>query len=614
MVTEPTPVQVDLSPVAMPDGLVGFARVKKPQAVLDMAGKWTGFPMPNVDVLVEFMIGESVGRVLDASQPIDAALVVNTKTRSIKPMIAVSAAVRSMDEAKSAFSKGKLEPWTNGALRITGLGPPGEEDEHLCVLAPSVGAASARLVCGDSEPALEALVPYLTRTAPKESTTSDLHVMLRTEPVRETIQQMRSGIPALIGLMGGRGGLGGPPVFREMVEAVVGDAVDLASDLDKVEIDGDLADAGASLNATAHFRSSNSLLARIATSHPERTDVPPAAFWHLPAETDIAYFHRGVDEKELAHPKQLLDAVLMAVFEEGNLPDAQRRALADVSMKSISLLANPLVFAKGVDSAGIQKAQAAQKAVKPGDRVAEEDARRAMKEQTGGWYLLGYGDPAAKLAQPLKDWVTVWNNPAFVKWMKDRRGKDAQIPTMKLTAAPKGLPKDTTHFEFSIPGYRFDPPQPPGSKTPAAKLPPPKPTVLHVVVVPDGGKSWVGFALDANMISTKIIATLPNAPEAGTIAKRPGLEMLHEGKMGAAGFVTLRGVVTGLPIRDALRSEGFADPFKSINDRQGIVPLPFTLTAENGSGGGIGNFVVKGKLSKEAIGDVVRYVMRDGKF
>jgi hypothetical protein len=603
----------DLSPVEAPKGLVAFARLRKPEASLKTVGGWVGLPMPGGELVMELMAGESLANVVDMSQPIDLAVAVSTKTPSIRPMAAISASVRSMDEAKAALgSRAKYEPSENGSFRVSGLGPPGDDrDEHPCLLAPSAGPSSARLVCADSEQALKMLAAYLTRTAPNEKTSSDLHVTVRTEPVRDTLAQLRSALPMMLGMMGGRGSSGGPPALKESIEAAVGDVVDLVSDIDTIDLDCDLSDPGASVNATAKFRSNTSLLAKLATSHPERADVPPAAFWRLPADTDVAFFHRGVDTKDIDHARQLGEAVLMSAMEEGGMPDAERRALADVTSRTLMLLANPLVFGKGVDVAGIQKAQLAQKSVKPGDTAAEEEARRALREETGGWYLFAFNEPLAKTAQPFKDWVSVWNRPKLKEFFKEKRGKDAKgvdLPQMKLGAPPKGLPKDTVHVEVSIPTRRA------ALAKDDKKLPPPKPIVFHAIVVPDGTKSWVGFSLDGATVAARLQAALPTGPETGTIGKRAGLDALRDQKSGAGGFVTLRGVVTGLPIREALRSEGFNDPFKTINDKQGVVPLPFTLTAQQAGGGGAGSFVATAKLPKSAIEETARFFMREGRF
>ena len=146
IVTEPLPARVDLSPVPSPAGLVAFGRAKKPEEALKEIGRWTGLPMPGGEFVSEIMLGEQIGRVVDLSHPIDFAVVFDGKGHSMKPLMALSAGVRSMDEAKAAIApKGKLEEWNNGAFRVTGLGPPSEEerDAHPCVLAPSVGSAQA---------------------------------------------------------------------------------------------------------------------------------------------------------------------------------------------------------------------------------------------------------------------------------------------------------------------------------------------------------------------------------------------------------------------------------------------------------------------------------------
>src|SRR5439155_18787268 len=121
--------------------------------------------------LGEIVSGDAVGAIVDLDQPIDFAIEATPRGMSVKPNAAISAAVKSLDAAKSALAKYKLVPGDNGSLRVEGLGkvPEADGDEEgpsrVCALAPSFGAASTRLVCGDSQAALDALAPYLTRTA-----------------------------------------------------------------------------------------------------------------------------------------------------------------------------------------------------------------------------------------------------------------------------------------------------------------------------------------------------------------------------------------------------------------------------------------------------------------
>src|SRR5262249_16056636 len=127
------PPPPDTSAVPRPDGLVVFARLSKPETTLKVVGGWTGIPMPGSEVVGALLPGAAVGRVVDLTQPIDVAVGMAGDAMAPRPLIAVSAAVRSLEEAKGAFSEShKLTPGANGALRIEGLGD--EDEERPCDL------------------------------------------------------------------------------------------------------------------------------------------------------------------------------------------------------------------------------------------------------------------------------------------------------------------------------------------------------------------------------------------------------------------------------------------------------------------------------------------------
>src|SRR5262249_6313134 len=198
------PPPPDTSAVPRPDGLVVFARLSKPEATLKVVGGWTGIPMPGSEVVSELLTGATVGKVIDLGQPIDVAVGMAGDTMAPRPLIAVSAAGRSLEGAEGAVSAshqgtpGANRPPPNqgtrggkGRLRIEG--PGGEDGERPCALVPA--ATGTRIVCGDGPAALEALEPWLARSAPRDSFSQDLHVDVRLAPVRPTVQSLRSMLP-----------------------------------------------------------------------------------------------------------------------------------------------------------------------------------------------------------------------------------------------------------------------------------------------------------------------------------------------------------------------------------------------------------------------------------
>jgi hypothetical protein len=616
-VAAPAVLPADVSAVPEPKNLVVFARLAKPSEALKVIGGWTHLPMPLSESVVETMTGEPLGPIVDLDQPLDFALQVLPRGMSIKPVAAISAAVRSMDEAKRVFTKFKTLPGENGALRIEGLGRVGGEEEdvgdvHVCELAPAFGAAATRLVCADSAEALSALGPYLTRTAPRTSFPSDFHLEARFEPLRPVVEQSRRALPLLLGSLLGvrRGGAAG---LDEAWNASVGDLVDFVGDTDKITVDAMLADPQGTLTINAGFRSTTSFVARLATAHPERAEAPPATFWRLPLEADAAYFHRGIDAKDFEHPRDHLVAAITGSTEKEGLVEADRKAFGAAAQHTFDLLALPSVYAKGLDLAEAQKALAAVKTAKAGD----EEPERLALEQMAGWWVTGVEQEPAKVVAIAKEWSTLWARPGIAKWVKEQ-SKDGPPPTIKVAPLPKGLTlpkeaKDSVHLEIAL--FRPHHQEPAAKGKPAPKPPAGKPIKLHLLVLPDGARSWLVLASDEATLVAKAKAVLtPAADGAATLARRGGLESMRDARVNAAGFVSPRGLVAGTAFGWLLGQKYGAlhrDVFEGVgaSPQQGATPIPFSFTSQAGAGATPGgSFTASAALPRGAIEDLVRIV------
>jgi hypothetical protein len=293
------PAKVDLSPVPEPPGLVVVGRITKPDAILKAVGTWTGLPLPGGNELVRSMTDDAVAASIDFSQPVDGAAVLAGSRNSPKPLWAFALPVKSFDDAKGKLgSKHRLTATTNGAFKIEGLGSSGaiggdrghedDEDELDCVLAPAVSPPnSGRIVCG----ADEELTPYLTRTLPKQTFPNDLHVEMRFEPVRGLVSDLRGQLPILARtLMGSQ-----TQAVREVVDAAIGELGDFVGDTNRIVIDGTFEDKGIKLDLRSEYGSAKSLIAQLATTNVDKAGPPPPALFHLPQETDVAFFSKGND-------------------------------------------------------------------------------------------------------------------------------------------------------------------------------------------------------------------------------------------------------------------------------------------------------------------------------
>jgi hypothetical protein len=594
----------DLGPVAEPEGLVVFARATKPSAALTVAGGWAGLPMPNSDDLGRLLAGESVGNLVDLDQPIDFALALRGRSLSG----AMAAAVRSMDDAKKALSKYTLTPGEGGVLKVEGLGKPlGSDDDQtggearVCELAPAFGAATARLVCAESDEALKALGPWLVRGATRLTFPADVHVEARLAPVRPLVDGMRRALPMLAGaaLHIHKSDV---PEINESFRAAIEDVADFTSDCDTIALDTMLGDAQGVATLSAQFRSTTSLIARLAVAHPERADAPPAAFWKLPTDSDAAFFHRGIDAADFDKTHDRISRLIAGLLRREGLAEPDGAALRDATMHALDLMFGKSWYGKGIDAAAADKALAAIRGVKAGDDAAREEAERVAAEEMAGWNVIGMDVPESKLVDLAKEAVAAWSRPGVAKWAKTKF-PDGPLPTIKITPAPKSLGKDAVHVEVTV--HREHPADPKTKK----RAKPGKPLVLHALILPAGASSsWFVSAGDLDLAVAKASELLAGS---STLASRPGLAPLKDAHVTSAGFGTARGVALQdsflwvLATRWSALSRGPLAALETAPDH-GVTPVLFQVTAQPGSATApAGTFSATVTIPKEAIASLV---------
>lgn len=625
VIQEPPP---DVTAVPEPPGLVLVGRVSKPDGILKTVGAWSRLPLPGGTDLVRSITDDAVADAVDLAQPVDGAIALGGSKRDPKPLIAVSVAVRSFDDAKTKLGlKHKLTAGKNGQFFVEGVGRsavqskgPREEDDddgEGCVLAHA--SSGARLVCGERE-AVDALTPYLTRTVPRQKWTSDVHLEISLAAVREPLTQLRAGLPFLAKSMLGSAS----PGLGQLIEASVSEVVDVVGDTNRMVLDAQLADAGMQATLKVDYASSKSLLARLATAHPERAEAPPPAFLHLPAETDTAVYGRGSDPKLFDHMRELLGNVALEATDGVGMPEPERKAVRELVVdRMLALFTGPLVYGKGYDALALEKALTARKGVKAGDTGAHDEADRVIAEQMIGWHLIQVGEPITKVGPMLKDWAGLWNRPAFAKWARlQASGKMLAQMRIAPTWAGVVLPKETVHLEIVIPRPDIEelpaaappPPSPQGARRGApppkpvkARKVPVKPLVLHVIAVPDQGGTWLGFGMDGRLLAQKAAASLSTAPDGPTLGTSASAAALRDVRANGAFLATLRGslVFTAMD-RGSRSSFGMLGSLPS----KGQTPIVLTFTAQPPSQAAAGGSAVATfTLPRGAIEDIVKIAL-----
>ncbi len=609
------PSAPDLSAVSPPPGLVVSGTISKLGASLATVHGWTQFPMPQAEEVTKILGGEGLGAIVDLDRPIHFALTIAGSGPRLSSAIGVSAAVRDIEAAKATLGEHhKLVPGSNGALFIQSARAPhpsggadddssDEDDARACELAPSYGDGAFRLVCADDSKELAALGPWLTRGATRETSTFDAHVDLRMQPLKATITEQRRLFSMLLGtVISGRLGMSGA---RELLQAVGGDAIDFALDLDTASLDLSLADAGAAATLTLRLNGSTSVLGRLATANADRNGPPPATLWQMPGDADFAIFDRGLDPGVLARGRELVLKVVADQLAADGVKDADRHAVVDALGGVVSSAA--MVYASGLDADAARKTAGVVKALPESASAADRlAATLAARQALFGWRILEVDEPAAARIDAMKAMTAALSRPGVFAAYHAKPG--ARALAMGSAPLPKGspLPKGTEHFTIDVPL--------PGPAAGGKPAPASKPLGLHIFVAPDGARSWIGAGCDPALVSAKLAAAMGGGGD--TLGARAEFASMKSTVVGAGGFLTGRGIpeiaveVAAFGDDASVFANGAAlFDVSSQVAHQGMTPIPFSLTASSAAPG---TSVATLQVPRGTVEDVVLAIIKRG--
>ena len=134
---------------------------------------------------------------------------------------------------------------------------------------------------------------------------------------------------------------------------------------------------------------------------------------------------------------------------------------------------------------------------------------------------------------------------------------------------------------------------------------------LHVLVVPDGARTWLGIGADDGRLAAKL-ATAMGAPGA-TLATRADLAMMKDATMGFGGFATLRGLPVAAQLTALLSEAPALDRAQSLRDvsqlpNQGGGVVVFSWSAESAAPARLA--VANVRLPRAAVEDLLAAAMR----
>jgi hypothetical protein len=199
---------------------------------------------------------------------------------------------------------------------------------------------------------------------------------------------------------------------------------------------------------------------------------------------------------------------------------------------------------------------------------------------------------------------------------------DAVVPTFRSAPLPRGvtLPAGSVQYVLELPpppDSLIMPvmPAPPHSKAKPAKPLPRKGLAFHLIVAPDGQRTWAGIAGDETLAATRMLASMGTTGD--KLGSRADLGSLKQNaSLGSAGFLTLRGL-GGVLAMIAMSVGDSPSEISSVYEEslqlphQALSPIPFSFTPQAGNPG---SFVSTFTISKGSIEDFVTTVVKHGGF
>ncbi len=522
LVASPGPEVVSVpTRVAAPSDLVGLVRVKNPALLLDTLTDWARLPLAWRTLAASRFPGLTEVAALDA--PLDAlALLAPPSGKALdQPLAALSLGLKSLARAvQHARDQGQdVERIPPDLYQLGGI------FGHPCAMGPALGAAPARLVCGDDDQGLQALLPYASRGLPLEQlSNSDIHLELRAEPLRRRYGEQLERLSALAPLAMSQLSQDNPIFDRALGDAVHGltdEALAIVQDLDKLRIDATASSQRSTLEVEfgIRFRSKSSWLAQVADDAVANQAKAPALFWRLPKDASIASFRyqgstRGKDAIQAA-----VSGLAEGFTDHEGLPESLRKDLGNLIKLTFAFEPALMVSASGepATSSGAEFAS-----------PLEAILRNQMK-----WSVIGFQAPSTPTKEALGLLARLINHASLKALAKKNSLDPKWLPRAKLRPAPNLAP-GAEQLELLLPARLLDK---------ADSTIKHKDFSLFVAVVPEGEVTWIFTGPSETVIRDRVKMLLKGS---GSLAERTDLELLKTENAFSGGFLQARSVLGSL--------------------------------------------------------------------
>jgi hypothetical protein len=522
-------------------------------------------------------LGPGLSQTLVVDAPVEAAVALadTGETEVPQPYAVFSAGITSMDAGRKLFEKfgRKLEETSPGVWLTT------DESPVACGLAPALGRAQVRVVCGDRRVDVENLLPYATRGLPLQSMgTSDIHVELRLAPIRDRYQQRLRQIKALaipmalheLGLTDAR--LSRP--ITDILYALGDEVLDVVDDLDQISLDSrivqnpDRVDLSTELSFTrAHSWSAQALATAAKSASPA-----PASLFELPRDSSMVNYVTAQNPKSYENLVRRIIALVDGVLAHVNVSAKARDE-----------------FARSIDQFNASRTSAGACGAVPGSSDANaSDSKVNVLEAFSAWQVCVYDQqPTTPLTGVLDASARIVADPGF------RKVIDERALSFRKRAPGAGLPSATVGYELTVDSAALvaavakiatEAPAAPKAKDKKASTEKAVPGHLQIYVVPDGSRTWLGIGTDDKALISHLAAA-KKAPADARLGAVSGLAWLRSEPAIAGGFFNLAYVMASVEKRARARGvlPGNKGDVLATAPHHGQTPIPFIWSVKGES-------------------------------
>ena len=564
--------KTELGPISAPKDLVAVARIEHLDNASATIARWLSLPF---DLRMLDTLGPGLSRTLGLGAPVEAAVALaeGSDTEVLQPYAVFSAAISSVDAGRTMFEKfgRKLEVLSSGVWITT------EESPMTCAIAPALGRAQVRLVCGDRRVDVETLLPYATRGLPLLAMgSSDLHAELRLTPIRERYgQRLRQAkavsVPMALAWMGITDSRLSRPI-TDIFYAFGDEVVDVLDDIDKISINAQLASSPDRIDVSTSlaFTRTRSWLAQAVADSAKRTAPAPAVFFELPGDSGTANYVAASNPRlfgTIAHRLEaLVDGGLAHIEVEQKLRDDFVRNLDQY-------MSQPFSGACG------QGAPAPSSKLSTAAKLSDFGAMNA-------WQICAYDSMPAPIITNLIESVG-----KLVSDKKVAKVLGAGSFSVRRGMVARGLPNgssvyqvkiNTSAFEAAIGSWVSKSKGPDKQEKKKTKATAPEMGELHFYVVPDGNRTWVGSGSDPKAIEAHL-AVARNSGGTGHLTGVSDLNWLRETPAVAGGFISLAHLGAMIAARADGKLKGQVDEALAAAPHHGRTSIPLTAQVRGDS-------------------------------